>query len=82
MKFKVKQHREFGILAILVAVSAIIAFNSEAFLTVENLFDLLKSNVVLGIMSMGMLLVILTGGIDVSVGSMVAAVTVIVGPSS
>jgi ribose/xylose/arabinose/galactoside ABC-type transport system permease subunit len=79
MKVKLKQHREYGILGILIVVSAVIAFNSSAFLTVENLFDILKSNVVLGIMAMGMLLVILTGGIDVSVGSMVAAVTVIVG---
>ncbi len=79
MKLKLKQNREFGIFAILVVVSGIIAMNSSAFLTVENLFDILKSNVVLGIMSIGMLLVLLTGGIDVSVGSMIAAVTVIVG---
>ena len=79
MKFKLKQNREFGIFAILVIVSAVISMNSNAFLTVENLFDLLKGNVVLGIMSIGMLLVLLTGGIDVSVGSMIAAVTVIVG---
>jgi ribose/xylose/arabinose/galactoside ABC-type transport system permease subunit len=79
LKTKLKQNREFGILGILILVSIIIALNSSAFLTVENLFDMLKGNVVLGIMSLGMLLVLLTGGIDVSVGSMVAAVTVIVG---
>lgn len=79
MKLKFKQSRELGILAILIVVSCVIALNSSSFFTVENLFDLLKSNVVLGMMAMGMLLVILTGGIDVSVGSMIAAVTVIVG---
>jgi ribose/xylose/arabinose/galactoside ABC-type transport system permease subunit len=79
MKLKAKQNREFGIFIMLVIVSAILALNSSAFLTIENFFDILKSNVVLGMMSMGMLLVILTGGIDVSVGSMIAAVTVIVG---
>ena len=79
MKLKLRQNREFGILAILVVVSAIIGLNSSVFFTVENLFDILKSNVVLGMLALGMLLVILTGGIDVSVGSMIAAVTVIVG---
>jgi len=64
---------------ILIVVSTIIALNSNAFLKVENLFDILKSNIVLGMMAMGMLLVLLTGGIDVSVGSMIAAVTVVVG---
>jgi len=79
MKLKLTQTRELGILVILILVSIIIMLNSSAFLQVENLFDLIKSNVVLGMLAMGMLLVILTGGIDVSVGSMIAAVTVVIG---
>jgi ribose/xylose/arabinose/galactoside ABC-type transport system permease subunit len=43
---------------------------------------MLKSNAVLGIMATGMLLVIITGGIDVSVGANVALVTVIVGKAA
>jgi len=76
---KLRQRREFGILLILMTVSAVITLVSPAFFSVENLFDILKSNVVLAIMAIGMLPVILTGGIDVSVGSMVAAITIIVG---
>lgn len=76
---KLRQSREFGILLLLVAFSLVITLYTSTFLTMENLFDMLKSNVVLAIMAIGMLPVILTGGIDVSVGSMVAAVTIIVG---
>lgn len=76
---RLRQSREFGILLLFVIFSLVITLYTPAFLTIENLFDILKSNVVLAIMAIGMLPVILTGGIDVSVGSMVAAVTIIVG---
>ncbi|MCE5256143.1 MAG: ABC transporter permease [Spirochaetaceae bacterium] len=76
---RLKQSRELGILLILVVVSIVITLVAPAFFSIENLFDILKSNVVLAIMAIGMLPVILTGGIDVSVSSMVAAVTIIVG---
>lgn len=42
------------------------------FLTVENLYILLHRIVHLGLISMGMTLVIITGGIDLSVGSILA----------
>ncbi len=78
MKTKAKK-KELTIFIILLIISAIITINNPSFLTLENLFDMAKSNTVLMIMSMGMLLVILSGGIDVSAASMVAAVTVVVG---
>ncbi len=78
MKQRLKS-KEFVVLLILIAVSAIIAINNAIFLRPDNLIDLLKGNTVLAIVAMGMLLVIITGGIDVSVGAMVAAVTVLVG---
>lgn len=78
MKFKAKK-KEMTIFVILLAISAIIAINNPSFLSIENLLDMAKSNTVLMILSMGMLLVILSGGIDVSVASLIAAVTVIVG---
>jgi len=68
-----------GILAILVVISIIISAFNSSFLTFGNLLDVVKSNIVLGIMSMGMLLVLLTGGIDVSIASVISAVTVIIG---
>lgn len=50
------------------------AFISDVFFTSANLFNLVRQVTPVGIISMGMLLVILTGGIDLSVGSIVAMV--------
>jgi ribose transport system permease protein len=55
-------------------VSAIV---SDVFFTSTNLFNLVRQVTPVGIISMGMLLVILTGGIDLSVGSIVAMVGVL-----
>lgn len=71
--------KEMGILLIIIVISIIISINNSTFLRPDNIIDLLKGNTVLAIMSMGMLLVIITGGIDVSVGAMIAAVTVLAG---
>ncbi|MGE4465149.1 ABC transporter permease [Sphaerochaeta sp.] len=76
---QIKRNKEMGILAILIIISIIISLFSGSFLTLGNLLDVVKSNIVLGIMSMGMLLVLLTGGIDVSVASIISAVTVVIG---
>lgn len=71
--------KEMGIFLLLVALSLIIALNNITFIRIDNIVDMMKSNTVLGIMALGMLLVILTGGIDVSVSASVAAVTAIIG---
>jgi ribose/xylose/arabinose/galactoside ABC-type transport system permease subunit len=71
--------RELPILLVLVGISAVITAVNPSFATLENFLDLLKGNLTLAIMSLGMLLVILTGGIDVSVASVITAVTVITG---
>ncbi|MCC7206551.1 MAG: ABC transporter permease [Anaerolineae bacterium] len=51
---------------------------SPVFLSERNIFNLLRQVSGLGIVSMGMLLVILTGGIDLSVGSIAALGSVLV----
>lgn len=61
------------IFALLVIFSAAI---SDVFFTSVNLSNLLKQVSGVGIISIGMLIVILTGGIDLSVGSMVALLAV------
>ncbi|NLA57730.1 MAG: ABC transporter permease [Firmicutes bacterium] len=71
--------KEAGILLIILLVSAVITLKNPVFLTTENLLDLAKNNTVIGIVALGMLPVIITGGIDVSVGAMTAAVTIIIG---
>ncbi|OIQ11079.1 Ribose import permease protein RbsC [Moorella thermoacetica] len=62
-------------LAVLVVASSLI---SPAFFTERNIFNLLRQVAALGIISMGMLLVILTSGIDLSVGSFYALGSVII----
>jgi len=52
---------------------------SDSFFTERNIFNLLRQIAGIGIISMGMLLVILTGGIDLSVGSMMALSSVLSG---
>jgi ribose/xylose/arabinose/galactoside ABC-type transport system permease subunit len=71
--------KEGGIFLILAALITILAITSPVFLTVDNMVDIVQTNVVLGILAIGMTLVIIIGGIDVSVGAMTAAVTVLIG---
>jgi ribose transport system permease protein len=68
LKLVVKYNTVF-IFLIMMVVSAMI---SDVFFTSSNLFNLIRQVTPVGIISMGMLLVILTGGIDLSVGSVVA----------
>lgn len=49
-----------------IALSIIIGVINPVFFTVGNLFDLLRSATVMGIFAMGVLIVIVSGGIDVS----------------
>ncbi|WP_214106617.1 ABC transporter permease [Acrocarpospora catenulata] len=58
--------------ALILALVAVAAFTSDTFLTPVNLTNLLKQMVTTGLLAFGMLVVILTGGIDLSVGSVVA----------
>lgn len=73
LQFVIKYNTVFIFLFMLV-VSALV---SDVFFTTANLFNLVRQVTPVGIISMGMLLVILTGGIDLSVGSIVAMVGVL-----
>ena len=64
-------------LTLLLAV--ILSLSSPYFLTSNNLFNLLDQSVVVGIVAIGMTFVILTGGIDLSVGSVAGLTGVILG---
>ncbi len=73
IQFIIKYDTVFIFLVMLI-VSALV---SDVFFTATNLFNLIRQVTPVGIISMGMLLVILTGGIDLSVGSIVAMVGVL-----
>jgi ribose transport system permease protein len=54
-----------------VVLVVVASATSESFLTESNLTNLLRQTVTTGLLALGMLIVILTGGIDLSVGSIV-----------
>jgi ribose transport system permease protein len=62
----------FGSLAGLVVLGAILAILSPDFLTLSNLMNVLNQVSLNGLVAVGMTFVILTGGIDLSVGSILA----------
>jgi ribose transport system permease protein len=66
-----------GALVLLVLVCLLATARYEAFLTPENLLNVLRQNSMLGIIALGMTFVILTRGIDLSVGSLLAVAGVI-----
>ncbi len=60
----------YGILFVVLLMMVALAFIKPAvFLTPENLSNILKQNASLALLALGMFVVILTGGIDLSVGS-------------
>jgi ribose/xylose/arabinose/galactoside ABC-type transport system permease subunit len=60
-----------GALLALAAVFLFAALRYEAFATTENLFNVARQNTMLGLVALGMTFVILSGGIDLSVGALV-----------
>jgi rhamnose transport system permease protein len=73
--------REAGLLAILGGVAIFMACLSPYFLHLENLLDLTRHLVEAGIIACGMTLVIMTGGIDLSVGSILGLAGIVLGYS-
>ncbi|MBA2301522.1 MAG: ABC transporter permease [Acidobacteria bacterium] len=68
---------QFGNLLIFAALIIVAAVLSDAFLTGSNLLNVLRQISITGILAVGMTFVIITAGIDLSVGSTVGLVTVV-----
>ena len=66
-----------GALVALVVACVVGVARYEAFLTVENLSNVLRQNSMLGFVALGMTFVILSGGIDLSVGALLAVAGVV-----
>lgn len=64
---KILHDTRFYLLIFIVFLLAVFQLGNNNFLSAKNIFELLKSNSYMGIMSMGMLLVIISGGIDISI---------------
>ena len=74
---KLKAHmahmfKNYGLILAFLLVCSVIAVLSPAFLRVANVLNVLRQSSIIGIMAVGVTFVILTGGIDLSVGSMMA----------
>lgn len=64
--------RELGVLFALLALCLVMSLASPYFLTTQNVFNVLRGMSTIGIMSIGMTMVIVSGGIDLSIGSLEA----------
>jgi ribose/xylose/arabinose/galactoside ABC-type transport system permease subunit len=71
--------RKYGILLILLAIALFLSIISPVFLTFNNLLNVVRQISINGIIAVGMTFVIIIGGIDLSVGSIVAVAGVIAG---
>lgn len=69
--------RRLGLLLVLIVLGAILATISPTFLRAQNLLNLLLQSSVNALLAAGMTLVILTAGIDLSVGSLLALTAVV-----
>lgn len=65
----VQKFRELGLLGFIILIAVVVQLRNPAFLTVDNVTNLLVNNAILSIMAVGMAVVIITRGIDLSVAS-------------
>ncbi|WP_248925907.1 ABC transporter permease [Paenibacillus hamazuiensis] len=82
----IAKFRELGLLAFILLLSILVQVRNPSFLTLENVNDLVTNTAILSILSVGMMLVIVTRGIDLSIGAtlalsgMISALTVSANP--
>jgi rhamnose transport system permease protein len=67
-----EKFRELGLVIFIVIISVIIQFRNREFLTALNIRNLLTNTAILSILSVGMMMVLITGGIDLSIGATMA----------
>src|SRR5690242_17909988 len=68
--------RNLGLVAVLAVLIVVGAVTSENFLTTDNLRNILVSASIIGVVTVGVTFVIIGGGIDLSVGALVALASV------
>lgn len=71
--------KKMGSLLGLVGLSLVLTFASPYFLTMDNIMNVARQSAINSLIAIGMLLAILTAGIDLSVGSILALSTVMMG---
>lgn len=64
--------RELGLLIFIIVLGLVVQLRNPVFLTPSNINSLLTNTAILGILSVGMMLVLITRGIDLSIGATIA----------
>jgi len=67
----------YGIYLAFCVLFAVLSFSSSSFLSVQNILNVFRQTSMNGIIAVGMTFVIITGGIDLSVGATLAAAAVL-----
>ena len=75
-----KFYDEYGVLLILLVMVAIFSFATPTFLTGANIINISKQVAIMAILSVGMTLVLVSGGggIELSMGSVISLVVVLI----
>lgn len=76
---RILKRLEFRMLGLALLIAGGLSLASPYFLTQTNIFNILDQSVVIGLVSIGMTFVILTGGIDLSVGSVAGLTGIVLG---
>ncbi len=69
--------REFSVFCALLLLFAIMSIASPYFFSTQNIFNVLRNMSTVAIVSVGVTMVIITGGIDLSVGSLLAVASML-----
>jgi ribose transport system permease protein len=69
----------FWVTIALIVICAAMSWLAPAFPTSDNFYDITRNFSFIGIMALGMTVVIITGGIDLSVGSVMGVVAIVAG---
>ena len=64
--------RELGLLGFIIILSLVVQMRNSSFLSGENIVDLITNTAILSILALGMMLVLVTRGIDLSIGATIA----------
>ncbi|MCD6176369.1 MAG: ABC transporter permease [Candidatus Cloacimonetes bacterium] len=73
---KIKLNTQIILFLVVVALWIFLAVSSEYFLTYSNIKNIMRQMAIQGVLAVGMVMIIITAGIDLSVGSVVALVNI------
>jgi ribose/xylose/arabinose/galactoside ABC-type transport system permease subunit len=75
----IMSNQESAILIALVLLLVIVGINNPRFLATRNILDVLQGNAYIAVAAIGMSMVIITGNIDISVGSLIGLLAIVSG---